>query len=50
MSDGWSWWMVTRVRAEVRDLEFESHIPHIFFISYASLVPVISTGTKDRDI
>jgi hypothetical protein len=29
--------MVTCVRAKLRDLEFESYIPHIFFICYAIL-------------
>lgn len=40
--------MVTRVRVEIRDLKFESHIPHIFFLTwYASLVSFISIETKD---
>lgn len=40
--------MVIRVRDKVRDLEFESYIPHIFFLLlYAFLV---LTGTKDRHL
>ena len=34
--------MIMRVRAEVRDLKFESHFPHIFFIYYTTLVPILS--------
>jgi hypothetical protein len=33
--------MVIRVRDKVRDLEFESYIPHIFFL--LSLIPICSS-------
>jgi hypothetical protein len=32
----------------VRDLEFESHIPHIFLTCYASLVRLFQPGLKMR--
>lgn len=38
--------MVTRVRAEVKDLEFESHNPTYIYIS---LQQFPSTRTKDHD-
>lgn len=40
--------MVTRVRAKVRDLEFESHNPHFFFICYAFLVLITVAITDAR--
>lgn len=42
MLDVCSWWMVTRVRAEVGDLEFESHIPLIFFTWYSVKIKIFS--------
>lgn len=35
--------LVTRVRAKVRDLEFESYIPHIYF-------HLLCIGTKDFEL
>jgi hypothetical protein len=45
--------MVTRVRAEVRDLEFESHIPHIIFdlvCIFLLVLSIISVAVVIRQI